>query len=315
MNLITTPDNGRRRVAAVGMYDGVHLGHRYLIDFLKLEGHHRSLEPAVVTFSRHPLSLVRPLEAPQLLNTLSDRVSLINAAGVDDIILLSFNDKLRRLSAEDFLKMLRKNFGIMTLVVGFNNRLGHDRVDSLEKFREIGAKAGVDVVLAPEYRHAGGAGAVSSSAIRHALLEGRPDTASELLGRPYWLEGTVVMGNKVGATIGFPTANIKVADDSVLIPLAGAYAAYVTTPDGVRRPAMVNIGFRPTVAAAEPEAEQAPGKLSIEAHIIDFNGYLYDDILKIEFVKYLRPERRFSSTAKLASQLKHDLHDARKALE
>lgn len=315
MNIITTPDNSRRRVAAVGMYDGVHLGHRYLIDFLKLEGHHRSLEPAVVTFSRHPLSLVRPLEAPQLLNTLSDRVDLINEAGVDDIILLSFNDRLRRLSAEDFLKMLRKQFGIMTLVVGFNNRLGHDRVDSLEKFREIGAKAGVDVVLAPEYRHKSSAAGVSSSVIRHALLEGRPDTAAELLGRPYSIRGMVVRGNKVGSTIGFPTANIELDDESVLIPLPGAYAAYVTTPDGERRPAMVNIGFRPTVASAEPEAEHAPGKLSIEAHIIDYNGYLYDDILKLEFIKYLRPERRFSSTSRLASQLKTDLHDARKALE
>lgn len=125
MNLITKPDTSVRRIAAVGMYDGVHLGHRYLIDYLGVEARSRGLVPSVVTFSRHPLSLVRPLEAPALLNTLEERVRLLGEAGASDIILLSFNESLRRMSAETFLRTLKRKYAIDALVLGFNNRFGH----------------------------------------------------------------------------------------------------------------------------------------------------------------------------------------------
>lgn len=314
MNLITTTDTSSRRVAAVGMYDGVHEGHRYLIDFLCLEGRHRGLRPAVVTFSRHPLSVLRPDEAPRLLTTLRDRVEQLSAAGAEDVILLSFSDALRRMSAEEFIKTLRREFAIDALVVGFNNNLGHDRVSSAEKFREIGERTGVEVIMAPEFAPKEIEGGISSSAIRRALLEGRPEVAARLLGHPFAVEGKVVRGNHLGASLGFPTANVSLVDPALILPATGAYAAYVTTPDGIRRPAMVNIGFRPTVAQTMPEAEKAPGVLSVEAHIIDYAGYLYDDNVKIEFVGRLRGERKFKSTSELASQLASDREAARKLL-
>lgn len=307
MRIITGSDRSTRRIAAVGMYDGVHLGHKFLIDYLRLEAGSRGLTPAVITFSRHPLSVVRPLETPGLLTSLDDRLRQLGEAGAEDIIMLTFNDSLRRKSAREFLKMLHRSYSIETLVLGFNNRFGHDRPGAFEDYKTIGAEVGVEVVAAPEYRGAGSP--VSSSVIRRHLLNGAPEKAAEALGHPYRLRGMVTHGESLGRTIGFPTANLSPSDQASLIPKAGAYAAFVTTPDGVRRPAMVNIGFRPTVS--DPDA---PGRLSIEAHIFDFVGYLYDEEISVEFVSFLRPEKRYSSLEKLTDQLKADATKARKVL-
>ncbi len=311
MRLITKSDSKTRRIAAVGMYDGVHAGHRFLLDYLKLEAKGRGLTPAVVTFSRHPLALVRPLEAPALLMSLEDRVTALADAGAEDVVMLSFTDSLRRMSASDFLSMLHRKYGIETLVLGYNNRFGHDHVEGLQQYRSIGETVGVEVIQAPEYRGEGSP--VSSSAIRHKLTEGQPAAAARMLGHNYMLRGKVVDGRKLGRTIGFPTANIEPVEPKALIPKAGAYAAYVVTPDGVRRPAMVNIGFRPTVSSADAEVD-GDRTISIEAHILDFTGYIYDEEVVVEFVEYMRPERRFDSVDKLRSQLATDAKTARKLL-
>lgn len=309
MNLITKYDTSARRIAAVGMYDGVHAGHRYLIDYLGVEARSRGLVPAVVTFSRHPLSIVRPLEAPALLNTLDDRVRLIAEAGAEDVILLSFNESLRRMSAREFLSTLRKKFAIEALVLGFNNRFGHDRIDNLEQYRAIGREVGVDIIPAPEYRGPGAP--VSSSIIRRHLIEGRPDEAARLLGSPFTLRGKVINGKKLGRTLGFPTANLEVPQSPMLIPKTGVYAAHVITPDGVRRQAVVNIGYRPTVS----DSGDSTRVLSIEAHIIDFVGYIYDEEITLQFISYIRPEKSFPSTDRLADQVKADIATARKLLK
>ncbi|MCM1163687.1 MAG: riboflavin biosynthesis protein RibF [Muribaculaceae bacterium] len=308
MKLITQPDNEAKRIAAVGMYDGVHPGHRFLIDYLNAEARARGLRSAAVTFSRHPLSLVRPLSAPPLLSTLEDRVNMLGQAGADDVILLSFNDKLRRLSAEEFLRLLHDSFGIKALVLGFNNKFGHDGPEGAEGYRQIGARVGIDVVSAPEYR--GTSGSVSSSHIRHLLTEGKLREATAALGRHYSLRGRVVAGKHLGRTLGFATANLRPLEPSALIPKSGAYAAYAITPDGERRKAMVNIGYRPTVTGSATQSE-----LTIEAHILDFNGYIYDEDVVIEFVDYLRPERRFPTPEKLSAQLAADAKAVRKILE
>lgn len=308
MKLITKSDTSRRRIAAVGMYDGVHLGHRFLIDYLRLEASSRGLTPSVITFSRHPLSVVRPLEKPGLLSSLEDRVTLLADAGAEDIIILPFNDRLRHKSAKDFLSMLHRSYGIDTLVLGFNNRFGHDRPGAFDDYRRIGAEVGVDVIQAPEYRGAGSP--VSSSVIRNYLMTGSPEKAAEALGHNYSLRGIVKNGEHLGRKIGFPTANIAPSDKDGLIPKNGAYAAMVITPDGERRPAMVNIGFRPTVSDSDSGA-----KLSIEAHIFDYSGYLYDEEVVVEFVSYLRGEKRFASVDKLKRQLEDDAEAARKILK
>ena len=310
MNLITKYDTSARRIAAVGMYDGVHAGHRFLIDYLAVEARSRGLVPSVVTFSRHPLSVVRPLEAPPLLNALDDRVRLLGEAGAHDVILLSFNESLRRMSARDFLTTLRKKFSIEALVLGFNNRFGHDRLESMEQYRAIGREVGVEIITAPEYR--GPSSPVSSSIIRRHLLEGRPDQAARLLGHPYTLRGKVINGKKLGRTLGFPTANLTLPPAPTLIPRTGVYAAFVTTPDGRRRQAVVNIGYRPTVS---DDGTDTTRTLSIEAHIIDFVGYIYDEEITIEFITYLRGEKTFPTTAKLAAQVKDDIATTRKLLK
>ncbi|MDE6394766.1 MAG: riboflavin biosynthesis protein RibF, partial [Duncaniella sp.] len=207
MNLITKQDTSARRIAAVGMYDGVHAGHRFLIDYLGVEARSRGLVPAVVTFSRHPLTVVRPLQAPALLNTLEQRVSLLGEAGAQDVILLSFNDALRRMSAREFLGALKRKFAIEALVLGFNNRFGHDRPDSMDQYKALGQEIGVEVITAPEYRGPGAP--VSSSAIRRHLMEGRPEEAARLLGGNYTLRGKVINGKRLGRTLGFPTANLE----------------------------------------------------------------------------------------------------------
>lgn len=309
MKLITKSDKSRRRIAAVGMYDGVHRGHRFLIDFLKDESSKRGLTPAVITFSRHPLSLVRPLDRPGLLTNLEDRVRALEKAGVEDIIMLVFNDRLRYKSAKEFLTLLNRSYGIDALVLGFNNRFGHDRPGAFEDYRKIGEEAGVKVIEAPEYK--GKDAPISSSAIRGYLLAGETEKAANALGYYYRLRGIVSDGAHLGRKLGFPTANIKVTDKELLIPRVGAYAAFVTTPDGVRRPAMVNIGYRPTVS--DPLSET--GELSIEAHIFDYKGYIYDEEITVEFVSYLRGEKRFDTPDKLRRQLEEDAAKARKILD
>lgn len=307
MNRLTKSDKSRQRIAAVGMWDGVHAGHRFLIDYMKVEAAYTGLTPSVITFDSHPLSVVRPLEAPLLINTFEQRMENLEKAGVQDCILLDFNEKVRRMSAKDFLKMLRKDYNVCKLVVGFNNRFGHDRVDGIEQYRKIASELDMEIIAAPEYKGEGAP--ISSSGIRQLINEGRMKEVSSRLGYHFTMHGMVVDGNKVGRTIGFPTANIRVNETSI-IPVSGVYAAWVTTPDGIRRKAMVNIGFRPTVTSSDSKIE-----MSIEVHILNFVGYLYGEELKLEIVDRLRAEKKFSSLRRLRSRLESDAKQAEAILK
>lgn len=307
MNILDRPNKKKRRIAAIGMYDGVHLGHRFLIDYLTLEARARGLVPSVVTFIDHPLAVVSPEKSPALLTSREERQELLDRAGVEDCIMLTFDDRMHHTTAARFVANLHENYAIDAIVVGFNTRFGHDRVEGIDRFRNIGASIGVDIIEAPEYRGAGAP--VSSSIIRDHIGAGRLDKAAEALGRPYSIRGRVVEGKRLGRTIGYPTANISLTDSRRLLPPEGVYAVYATTPDGVRRPAVVNIGFRPTV---EHPIDQPA--LSVEVHIPDFTGYLYDEELTIEFISRLRDEKKFASLEKLRRQLADDIEKARKIL-
>ena len=309
MKLISSPDTSRRRIAAVGMYDGVHLGHRFLIDYLGVEARSRGLVPSVVTFVRHPLTVVRPMEAPSLLDALEDRMLSLGEAGAEDVIVMEFNDRLHHMSAEKFLSRLKDRYAIDALVIGFNNRIGHDLPATIEQYRSIGQRVGVDIIPAPEYRGPGAP--VSSSIIRHYLQEGETEKATEALGHHFTMRGLVVEGKQLGRKLGFPTANIKPSSPDILMPRQGVYAAWVTTPDGTRRKSVVNVGFRPTV---DGDSDTGDAVLTVETHIIGFQGYIYDEEVKLEFVKWLRPEKRFASTDKLSAQVKDDIEAALKAL-
>lgn len=292
------------RIATVGMFDGVHLGHQWLVGCLVDEGRRRNLRPAVFTFDRHPLQLIAPAKAPQALMTLDRRVEALKSAGADDVFVLEFDDELRGLSASDFIKRLRDRYGVEAILMGYNHRFGSDCIVGFERYRSIGESLGVDIIKGREVTVGEEAGQVSSSAIREDLRKGDVAAAAAKLGRSYSLSGEVVHGRAIGRSIGFPTANIQLEDSRLLVPLNGVYAADVEYGIGQNGRAMVNIGVRPTV----DDAESAP--LSIEAHIIGVDENLYGQRIKLDFLRRIRSERRFSSLEALRTQLSADMSAA-----
>lgn len=283
------------------MFDGVHTGHRYLLEQLRREGERRGLEPMAVTFANHPLEVVCPERAPLLLTSPEEKTALIRAEGIERVVCLPFDEELRGTAAGDFLRLLRERYGVAAMLMGFNNRFGHDAPRDFGAYSALGAAQGVEIVPAAEYRPEGTAAAPSSTAIRTALAEGRPEDAAAMLGRPYALTGRVVHGRQLGRRLGFPTANVEVAPWRRL-PQTGVYAARCGG-----YPAMVNIGRRPTV-----DAPEAP--LSVEAHIIGLpeGTDLYGREVTLEFTRRLRGERRFASVEELAAQLRADRENALK---
>lgn len=295
----------QRLIATIGMFDGVHLGHRFLIDFLRSKAIEEGYIPTVFTFNRHPLSIIKPEITPRQLSTISERAELLRQAGVERIEILSFDNAMRTMSASQFITMLRDRYEVASLILGFNNRIGHDRISRIEQYQAIGNQLGVKIIQAPEYT--GSVAPVSSSVIREYLSKAQIAKANEALGRPYTLSGKVVSGRQLGRTIGFPTANISPIDSQILIPASGSYAVTITTPDGIARPAMLNIGSRPTV-------DNSDAPISIEAHIFDYNADIYGSTVTVAFYDYLRSERRFPSVEALRAQLADDADNAKKIL-
>lgn len=289
-------DYATSRIAVVGTFDGVHRGHRFLLDYMKAEALRCNLEPTVITFAQHPLSVIKPQALPPQLTTTAERISLLEANGVECCIMMEFNESFRQLTARQFLDLIHRSYGVKKLVVGFDTRFGKDCVDGYEQYREIGKEVGIEVVQAPKY----GSG-ISSSEIRTMLLTHNIAEANEALGHRYSLEGVVVGGKQIGRTIGFPTANIEVADSKKLIPSNGVYAVDAIIPHlGEKRyRAMLNIGRRPTI-----DNPHAP--ISIEAHIIDFEGDIYGKTLRLEFLDFIRHEQRFASLEQLTEQIQLD---------
>ncbi len=300
MELLSHIDNSRRRIAAVGMFDGVHAGHRFLLSGLRDAAAERGLDSCVVTFANHPLSVIAPDRAPRLLSTSLEKINLLGKTEIDSCIMLPFDERLRRLSAQEFMTLLRDEYGVASLMLGFNNSFGCDRSLSARDYVEIGAETGLEVLLATELPADGCH--VSSSAIRREIASGDVLAASVMLGRDYSISGTVVEGKQLGRTIGFPTANIRVTDPTKLIPGNGVYAARAITADGTVYPAMVNIGHRPTV-------DTAGSPVSIEAHLIGLDRPIYGEELTLCFIRYMRPEQQFDSVEALKSRLALDRLD------
>ncbi len=312
-----------QRIAVVGMFDGVQSGHRYLLDQLRLQAAERSLKPLVITFTNHPLSVIAPDKAPRLLTLPLEKAALIRREGFlgDEILLLPFDEKLRSTSAAGFLGMLRGRFDCAALLMGFNNRFGHDAPGDFASYKQLAANAGIELIQARELPAREG---VSSSEIRRLIAAGEVADAAALLGRPYTLTGTVVRGKALGRTLGFPTANLH-TPSTLILPAPGVYAATATiapplfpsivasrqasSKAELSYPAMVNIGSRPTV-------DDPGAPLSVEAHIIGLpeGTTLYDCRLTLSFVDRLRSERRFASLEALRAQLLLDRAAALEAL-
>lgn len=292
-------DTNVSRIAVVGTFDGVHQGHQFLLQVLIDEAHNRGLESTVITFAQHPLATIRPHDVPSMLSTLDERLARLVKCNVECCVVLDFNQQLQQLTAREFLEMICRDYGVKVLVMGFNTQFGKDCIKGVEQYRAIGKEVGVEVIQAPEY----GSG-VCSSAIRQHILSGKISEANEALGYCYSLSGKVVKGKQLGRTIGFPTANIEVTDEKKHLPATGVYVVNVNIPHlGKTYRGMLNIGRRPTV-----DVDNAP--LSIEVHIIDFEGDIYDKEINVEFIRFIREEHPFPSLNALIDQLTLDRQEA-----
>lgn len=287
-----------RFAATIGMFDGLHAGHRYVLGQLKNVAASRALEPLVLTFANHPLSVLAPERAPLLLMPPHIKVSDIKAeCGIDNVEVLDFTPSLATLTARQFLERLRDR-GVVLLAMGFNNTIGSDRLNAADA-AALGVVDVVQLDACPGVEHG------SSTAIRAALGRGDVGEAATLLGHSFEMEGTVVGGKQLGRTIGYPTANMSV-DQGLLIPAGGVYAVDVYVDDEVTPVrGMLNIGYRPTVDSA-PTPKQ-----SIEVHLLDYSGNLYGRRLRLRFLRRLRGEKRFEDLDALRAQLALDAASAR----
>lgn len=294
-----------RNAAAVGMFDGVHRGHRDIMDAVRAEAQRAGGHPVILSFAAHPVSVLRPAEAPLLLSTPAEKEALIRAYMPDASVRLLDFSEMRGVSARDFLLRLRDEAGVGTMVMGYDNRFGCDGPRDRAAYDALGCELGMRVVhVAP--REVDGITA-SSSALRRLIADGRMCEAADMLGRLYSVGGTVEHGRELGRTIGYPTANLR-ADVCRLLPARGVYAAMAEVEGVGRWPAMVNIGVRPTV-----DTSAAPAQ-SVEAHLIGADADMYGRRMNLEFVSRLRDERRFGSLDELRAQLAADSDAAIKCL-
>ncbi len=279
-----------RKIVTTGTFDGVHKGHREVLDFMKERGAALGLSPAVVTFDRHPLEVISPERAPKLLMTPDDRDAALSSLGVE-VVRLAFDESLRRLTAAQWLRRMHRA-GVEEVVVGYDNTFGCDgRSLRMEDYFRLGRAEGIAVEEAPLLP------GVSSTLVRDALAQGRVEDAARMLGRPYVLTGTVVHGRHLGHKLGFPTANVD-CGSRLAIPAPGVYAADVVLPYGALRKAVVNIGSRPTVDNGSD--------ISVEAHIPGFSGDLYGKTVSLRFLRRLRDEHRFGSLDELQAAIRAD---------
>lgn len=285
-------------VVTIGTFDGVHLGHRKLIRRILDLSSEISGESLILTFFPHPRMVLYPNEHQiELLNTAAEKISLLEEAGIQHLIIQPFDREFSELSAEEFVrKVLVNKLKVRKLVIGYDHRFGKQREGSFEDLIKLAPKYDFQVEEIPEEDVNNIA--VSSTRVRKALKEGDVETAAALLGRPYSLSGTVIHGNKIGRTIGFPTANLHIAEDYKLIPGNGVYIAKVEVQKESHF-AMVNIGNRPTI--------EDRGELRVEVYILDFDRDIYGSELTVHLLKKIRDDKKFASLDELTTGIKDDL--------
>ena len=295
-------------VVTVGEYDGVHRGHRTVISEMHRMAAERGCATAVVTFDRHPATIVRPESAPLLLCDLDHKLELLAETGVDYTLVVEFTPEQAEVPAEMFARQVLVDcLQARAVVVGADFHFGQGRRGNVETLGAVGEEFGYEVVGLPLVKQLTGEGEViSSTSIRAALSEGDVEKAHRLLGRPFEVRGVVTPGDRRGRTIGFPTANIPTTPD-LQVPADGVYAAWYVRDDGAQYPAAENIGKRPTFY---DDAERS----LIEAHLIGFRGDLYGESAKVRFVRRLRGEKKFDGIDSLKQQLVKDVADAAKCL-
>jgi riboflavin kinase/FMN adenylyltransferase len=291
---------GARRVClAIGFFDGVHLGHQQIIRQTTTDARQHEAIALIITFDRHPNTVVAPDRAPPLIYSLPQKLRVIETLGVDVALLIRFDKEFSEHSGQDFVRWLARDAGpIRSICVGANFVFGHKRSGNVEVLRKLGAELGFMVHGMAAVALDGKA--VSSTRIRQAISAGNLDGAGQMLGRAYSLVGVVVPGDQLGRQLGFPTANLDVA--GLVLPPTGVYAAQAKVGDQFHR-AVVNVGSRPTLQNPHPQ-------IRVEAHLLDFTGELYAQELELIFVEKLREEKKFPSLADLRNQIARDILDA-----
>jgi riboflavin kinase / FMN adenylyltransferase len=299
--LPSAPPDRRPSAVALGVFDGVHLGHRAILGAAVAHARATGSPAIACTFDPHPLEVLQPDRAPLPITTLDERLELIAACGIDEGVVLAFTRELAAMEPEAFVKdVLVDRLAARQVVVGFNHRFGRGAHGDAALLRELGARGGfgVDVIEPSTFDGV----PVSSTAIRTALGRGDLEAAVRMLGRPYTLPGKVVAGAGRGRTLGFPTANI--APDRPVLVAPGVYACTVEVAGQPRR-AVVNVGVRPTFGEET---------LAVEAYLLDFSGDLYGQTVRLVFRSRVREERRFSSVDALRAQIADDVETARRRL-
>jgi riboflavin kinase/FMN adenylyltransferase len=287
----------KNAVITIGTFDGVHQGHRLIIHNLKEVAAEAAGETVIITFHPHPRSVLRHHEV-QLINTIDERIELLDAAGIDNLVIVPFTDAFSHLTAEQYVEhFLVEHFHPHTIIIGYDHRFGHGRKGDYRMLEAYAAKGFFHLREIPE--HLINNNTVSSTRIRKSILHGEIEEANRLLGYPFFFSGTVVHGKKLGRTLGYPTANIHLSQTAKLVPSNGIYAVTATIGNinSLVYKGMMSIGVRPTIGGTER---------TIEVNLFDFDKDIYDQQLRINVHSYLRAEEKFDNLPALTAQIDRD---------
>lgn len=285
----------KKTILTLGTFDGVHIGHRKILERLTQNIENGKFESLVLTFFPHPRMVLKDQSEIKLLNTIDEKIDLLAKIGIENLVIHPFDESFSRLTAQEFVKTVLVNqFHIHKIIIGHDHRFGKNRTANIDDLISFGKQYGFEVeqISVQEIDDV----SVSSTKIRTALMEGNMDLANEYLGYNYILTGIITKGKQLGRTIGFPTANLAIQDNYKLIPRNGVYVVKSIINQKTIF-GMMNIGFNPTVAGEN---------LSIEIHYFDFDADLYDQEIKVSLLKYLRSEQKFDSVDFLKAQLEKD---------
>jgi len=292
---ITDFSSTKKTIITLGTFDGVHIGHKKILDKVIQNAATEEYESLVLTFFPHPRMVLQGDSDIKLLNTIDEKIELLEKIGLDNLVIHPFNETFSRLTAEEFVKtILVDRFNIHKIIIGHDHRFGRNRTANIDDLITYGQQYNFEVeqISVQEINEI----SISSTKIRNALLQGNMTLANDYLGYNYFLTGTVVLGKQLGRTIGFPTANLQIEENYKLIPLNGVYIVK-SVFDEKTIFGMMNIGFNPTVSGQER---------SIEIHYFDFDSNLYDQKISVSVVHRLRSEQKFSSVDLLKEQLEKD---------
>jgi riboflavin kinase/FMN adenylyltransferase len=298
---------GRPCAVTIGAYDGVHIGHRMVIERVRTVAAGQGLASAVVTFDQHPAAVVRPDSAPKVLTDLEQKLELLGDTGIDYALVVHFDQSRSEESAEDFVReVLVGCLDVRAVVVGHDFHFGYKRQGNVALLQAMGAELGFDVTGLRLFADGVGGDTVSSTRIRDLLAEGAVGEAASLLGRPHQVRGVVISGDQRGRELGFPTANVALPM-SVALPADGVYAGWYVGPHGLRQAAAISVGRRPTFYEDEDHS-------LLEAYLLDYSGDLYGQNARVEFVAHLRNQVRFDTVQELIARMNSDVATTRAVL-